>query len=1216
MTDCNLIPFDIQHFDKSRSLAIEASAGTGKTYTITEIVKKLIDDGIPINKILCVTYTEKATQELRDRIRKALTEQIHKSPDQKYIEALREVDNAPIFTIHAFCKNMLAQFGFEAKLAFKQTLIPDDKVESLIQQKLRDEYVYDQVFRAMLRNHDTAVDFTKSVIEPLKQGIGRYHPSVKLLPQDPFVLLNELTRLLCKKTQDEPLNQNDYNLCMDYLEAPSFEEQQKIDSIHNYYSSIIRSLEENDLQKEIDDINAKPKRTKKDDDRIKELNKIQAFPKELQTTNGCFNGTKYSVRGSWYKIYEEAFIFFKKLKELKAKVQKNSLFKGIFLTQQLPPLYETWQTYKTSHNMQSYNDMIQRVHDAVMSNNSILRARLRETYSYAIIDEFQDTNQLQWDIFKTVFHTNPDHAVFVVGDPKQSIFSFQGTDLSVYTSAVKEIDHIQTLNTNYRATDAMIDAVNAMFSHESVNQYFGETIAFYRSESPKNKVNATLNNEALKCPIFIAKALVDNPNESKSDTPSDTSMDPEDYARATAKLIVECCELQTNGKTRLQVFDKTTKALRNVKLSDFAILTRTRSELAPIERAMTKLGIPFNRYNEQSLFTGRECAEWIALLQAIDTPNFMGKNRKLLNQALCTDFFDDRPGRNLSKLESANYDLMSNPEIKKFHAWKELARGYHWAELLEKIYADTQIEARLCVTTRLADYTKLKQIGEYLFDYLYRNRVSLEETIRHLRALNKRLEASDQEEKANVIGKITDVNAVQVLTVYAAKGLEFPVVISVIGSKRFNDQKSGPASYRLDGQKCLGYDSESKEHYKRETLEEWKRLYYVAFTRATSLMILPKFSTWSHSQDFHSLSELTNACENANSEHKILSPIDQYAWKSQLATLRSRTQAILSNVHADQDTSLSNQDALNDQALTDRQKAVKPQALMQHSYSSLAGKLDRNDEVDAIDRDGIEDDEQPSRLTMTEIDQNAVAADINYAPTTNDENYQGYPAGNRPGNAVHEVFAEIDFQGYDTKELDHIIEDKFRKFALPVSKHNIWREKTPLIVKNTLNAKLPVINGAQIDVQHSFQLSELAQNEHRAEVAFLMNADAQGMRNLMKGFIDLVICRNDVYSILDWKTDKLTEHGTVDQLKDKVDDEYSVQRVLYAYTLIQWLKQFYPNLDERSIFEQHFGGIYYVFVKYTQAGTPNGVYAQTWTSFDELKTSYENVKTLMTRANA
>ena len=133
------------------------------------------------------------------------------------------------------------------------------------------------------------------------------------------------------------------------------------------------------------------------------------------------------------------------------------------------------------------------------------------------------------------------------------------------------------------------------------------------------------------------------------------------------------------------------------------------------------------------------------------------------------------------------------------------------------------------------------------------------------------------------------------------------------------------------------------------------------------------------------------------------------------------------------------------------------------------------------------------------------------------------------------------------------------------------------------------------------------------------------LHKFCKGFIDLLFVRPDAdgnkrFSILDWKSDYLEEYSAK-AIKEKVDKEYSVQRVLYSYCLIQWLKQFYgpgtqENLkDEQAIFKKHFGGIYYAFLRGTDGQTQRGIYAQTWENFEKLEVAYKQVKKLMNKGS-
>mgnify|MGYP006386311133 FL=1 len=208
----------------------------------------------------------------------------------------------------------------------------------------------------------------------------------------------------------------------------------------------------------------------------------------------------------------------------------------------------------------------------------------------------------------------------------------------------------------------------------------------------------------------------------------------------------------------------------------------------------------------------------------------------------------------------------------------------------------------------------------------------------------------------------------------------------------------------------------------------------------------------------------------------------------------------------------------------------------------------------------------------------------------------------------------------------------FKAESLPIEKNrDAWMKITMQYLWNTLNAKLPTIAGVKDDKavveKGEFKLVNLPLNAHKPEVRFDLDADKKdeasadmekNIRRFCKGFIDLMFVRgegnNKRYCILDWKSDRLEDDiYSPAALKKKVDEEYSVQRVLYSYCLIQWLKQF-CNESESDIFKNHFGGIYYAFLRGTEGGTGKGIYAQTWKDYATLEAAYKNVKKLMSKS--
>ena len=180
--------FSLRKFDPSKSLFIEASAGTGKTYTIQLMVAKLISLGTPLKKILIVTYTEKAAGELKDRIRKKIDEVLDSKKLDKtdeteteldnatlalFSKAYQDVDNAAIFTIHSFCQKALKEYAYDAGRPFNMSMIDDSKVRDLVEQYIRDKWSDDSYFQFLLKN-ESAKSIATKVIDGLESITNSY----------------------------------------------------------------------------------------------------------------------------------------------------------------------------------------------------------------------------------------------------------------------------------------------------------------------------------------------------------------------------------------------------------------------------------------------------------------------------------------------------------------------------------------------------------------------------------------------------------------------------------------------------------------------------------------------------------------------------------------------------------------------------------------------------------------------------------------------------------------------------------------------------------------------------------------------------------------------------------------------------------------------------------------------------------------------------------
>ena len=1247
--------FKINKFTPSKSIYIEASAGTGKTYTIQLIVARMVAEGTPLKKILIVTYTEKAAGELKDRIRKKIDEVLQKgridksepelSPEQmsNFRKAYQDVDNAAIFTIHSFCQKALKEYAYDAGRPFDMAMVDDSAVEDMVDQYIRDKWNKDDEFIALLREAES----TSSLIGNLKSYF------IKAVDMYKGVDASGKEIVTIDEVEMPKLGEK----------ALSLEELEKIAQAKNFEELVSTLHLEGHL--EIFEANTDKFFTKKNTGPIPEfLSSLKKWKKGSPLYDGSFKDGK-CPQEDWPKDMYASFCYLKELKgflsDIDKKVEKVKLHK--FLIAHTPQLFDAWQAYKAENKLQSFNDMILSVHKAVMEPGSALKERLSAQYTYAIIDEFQDTNQLQWDIFSNVFLN------FVVGDPKQSIYSFQGADVNVYKKATGEIGKKIDLVHNFRSTDGIINGCNALFS----GNYFAPAegmpeLVKFKDSYPPDGENADQKKKAPE---------IDG-NEVRSIWLSEKDISADSFAATAVAHIIDWCSFREDGKTtRLQVFDKDygkpghDSVLKNVTFKDFAILAKSRSEMENIESIMRSVGVPYTQYKETNLFRSRECAEWISLFRAINAPDFSSWNRQLLSEVLITDFFKDvvaereratRGSEQSSGLEELHYaeskefDDPNNPERLQIASWRTLALKRRYAEMLERIYDDTQIEYRLMDVSRLQSMARLRQIGNYAIDYLYNHRCSLDDLIRHLQGL-ARYEESADDENGDLVEKGSDFNAVQVMTIHASKGLEFPVVISVAGFKQLPNSKPPYITHGKDESLHLGFGDTAKECRQREEMEEWKRLFYVDFTRASSLLLIPRYDVWynkpnknepatksGYFKHVHFLMDaLENFAEKSTNLYDRLLKSDQWVTAQEgIAEKANLVKDILARTNVANSNTVDLDKAITEQKveIASLQGKVASASIMQYSYSSLSGRA----ETPIAEADD----------SRTEKEGESTAEEI---PVPGMENY---PRGSKVGDALHNILERMRFMAFgesfksledalghtpniETSELENVIEEEFKAQSLPIAAHKKeWTEITTRLVWNTLHASLPVIEGAEIHRDATFRLVELPLNDHKPEVQFGMNAYAGNpedsgtdappaeteafaiLHRVCKGFIDLLFVREvnkqKRYSILDWKSDSLENYGDA-EIKKKVDEDYSVQRVLYSYCLIQWLKQFYgkradgsgKGLDEQQIFEQYFGGIYYAFLRGTDGATSKGIYAHTWKDYASLEEAYGELKKLMSK---
>lgn len=425
-------PFDLLKQELSGKNIIEASAGTGKTYSLAVLVLRLVlEKGIPIEQILLVTFTEAAAAELKDRtvkfLRMALQEtdregasgestiqqivtacQLNGTEKKTRIQkALLDIDKATMSTIHSFCQRTLNEFAFETGQVFGKELVPD--VSDLVNQAVNDFWrtsitTSDLDFWRSLGLFDKAI-WHQAVMERLN-GKDFYEPFLEIENQ------SELEEYLNEKRNEIIA---DFNSRLHYFEStvanyikpryprkPASEIVRSGELIFDYFSKSLVSFDFNDLF--TDDVK-----------KVKDLKHINRHVAHYQLQ----------------KITSEI------LKTIRLKLQER--------------------------NALTYNDII----DALYKKHGEKRLQelMQQKYKAVFLDEFQDTDPKQYAIFKSFFQVNEETILFFIGDPKQSIYGWRQADIATYQSA-KNSPNMTCLemNVNYRSTKEFIDAANQFFT--------------------------------------------------------------------------------------------------------------------------------------------------------------------------------------------------------------------------------------------------------------------------------------------------------------------------------------------------------------------------------------------------------------------------------------------------------------------------------------------------------------------------------------------------------------------------------------------------------------------------------------------------------------------------------------------------------------------------------------------------------------------------------
>ncbi|GAF64039.1 ATP-dependent nuclease subunit A [Bacillus sp. TS-2] len=805
-------------FNEQPFIVISAGAGSGKTRVLTERIIYLCDlnrtdptheMGVYIDKIVAITFTEKAAREMKERLRLRLLEKIEyaqKEEEKKYwIEQKNGLEKMVISTFHSFCQQLITQHAIISKLP------PKAKVIDEVQANQMKEEMLEALFR---ENH-----FMKQA-EILFDFMTKSQLSMYLLQT-----LDEMRESYVGPSQIQELR---------YTEMKEIQERIVSDSIRKKIEHFYRKARLY-IEQFIDYQDLTPAQ-------VKHVSNIQQGFTELDTQmsdeeiiEACEGWMPNRGDKKWeqkipplYFLYELEWKPLKKWwKEVKPFVtfsEKSSTILKSFL-QLVQELDESYNLHKMYLGVVDFSDLQQKA-VALLQNPSIQK-ECQKHYHHIMVDEFQDTNQLQLEMLKRI---RPKYQ-FLVGDTKQSIYRFRGANVSIMNRLEQEAktrndgDAI-SLNMNYRTVEPIIEAVNELFTEVM-------------------ETNPTYSFETVYTPLKAGR-LSTNSNE-----------------KAVELIQVEEEENQYEVLAKRLISLMQDKEQRGRSWKDIAILIPTRTKLLQLESALKNYQIPYSVSGGIGFFERQEVIDFIYFLRWLNRPfedlYVLALLRGPLIGLTINDILDIKEQKNertfyefLYHLKPRDVDLCGTKVLEAAQTLQKWLTNYIPAQkvptvsiFLNRLFEETGMKKNLLLQTnslqKIKNVEKVIQMIEQQHCFLYEEMIAV---------IDERIKINDKEGEAEVERYGGD--ALQIMTVHASKGLEFPIVClpqierkprADKGLIRFSADMGIVFSLLEEEQEkkrlyeTPGY-SRVKELGQLESIEEEKRLFYVAATRARDHLIM------------------------------------------------------------------------------------------------------------------------------------------------------------------------------------------------------------------------------------------------------------------------------------------------------------------------------------------------------------------------------------------
>jgi exodeoxyribonuclease V beta subunit len=1173
---------DARSFPLRGSALIEASAGTGKTFTIAALYLRLVlghggahaafARALTPPEILVVTFTEAATKELRDRIRARLAQAadafLHEGElDDPLLQALRAdyppaewparaqqlrvaadwMDEAAVSTIHGWCNRMLREHAFDSGMLFDQAL-QADQVE-LQEEAVRD---YWRTFFYPLPAEDAAC------IAQWWQGPADLRQALKnLLPH---------------------VQQLDGQVpCGDALRQARAERVQQLTALRapfvSWCDELQQLLDEAVQAKRVHGTRLQGRHYKGWLQQLRDWCSGQVDQPAL-TDAAWARLTRDGLREAW-KNGDEApdHPALRALETLREQVGCLPEGKEQVLSHAACWVAARLEAEQHRRAEMGFDDLLTRLHRALhREGGERLAAVIREQFPVALIDEFQDTDPIQYGIFRAIYRPEApraDTALVLIGDPKQAIYAFRGADIYTYLEARQAAARLATLGTNFRSTGEMVAAVNHVFD-VAEQRAEGEGAFLFRSAAanplPFLPVDARGRGER-----WVVQG---QPQAALTCWWADegTELGEKDYRQRMAEACAaEVVRLLTLGQQQGAGFVDGDGVLRPVKPQDMAILVNKGVEAEAVREALRTLGVRSVYLSDQeNVFRTASAAEVQRLLQACAAPDDGRLVRAALGSAvLALDW---------QALDRLNTDeLHWEAQLERFRGYRQCWQRQGVLPMLRRLLQDFDVPRRLIGERDERQLTDLLHLAELL----QQASALLDGEHALVRYLAEQREESAVAADTRQLRLESDAELLKVVTVHKSKGLEYPLVFVPFAAacRPVKDSDVPLKWHDADGRLhvSLRPDAAMRTQAERERLGEDLRKLYVALTRA-------RFATW--------IGVAPTAEVQRTALGYLLRPGGRLLAPGQVQDV---LQAALGPCAAVSVAPAPPMAAQGYRAETEQLQlapepslpAAPPERWWVASYSRLRRSDERSVAATA---------QEDTYLDEPEAGDDAVAPAQPAAAGT----LHAFPRGAAPGTFLHGLLEVAGRKGFaaaadQPQELAALLARRCQasRWAPHRAALQDWLARwlaEPLqlgrltagasaVAPRDLRAIQPEMEfwlaAAQVDTR---ALDDLV-CAHTLRGVPRARLQPERLNGMLKGFIDLVFEHEGRYYVADYKSNWLgpaDEDYTVEAMRDVVlHHRYELQYSLYLFALHRLLRARLPDYD----YDRHVGGAVYIFLR-------------------------------------